>query len=131
MIKCQACPGFFQSSQEAIIHFKDSHAVQTCQLCKRAGAAKASPFCPTCKAAFPDLTSLENIDSEIRLVENKLTKLKEHRRFKELAIKTKFIARHAELFCAHNHPKAGTCEKCLAFEAREVRSSKNYIHVEL
>lgn len=131
-IGCRGCPDQFDSEQSARLHFIESHALNKCLLCERPNSAPASNFCPTCKSVFlPEINQIEGITSQVNALQTRVANFQQQKRSKMIALKTRFIARQADLFCSHNIPKDDNCPACEKFNAREVRSSKNIIHVDL
>lgn len=131
-LACTACPETFPSEQSAKTHFIENHTLNKCQLCNREQVARASFFCSTCKLAFlSEINQLEDLNSEVKALEHKLNRIRNHRDSIKLRLKTRFLLKHAELFCEHEVPKSEKCEKCDKFFEKDIRSSKRYIHIEL
>jgi len=130
-IICKTCKDSFTNELEARKHFVLSHGTTKCRLCLRE-AAKNGRFCETCRKAFQtEISNQENQESFAERIRIQLAKLEKENDRHFFALKGAFLDRQAELFCSHNNPKDAKCEACEKFEAREVRSSKNIIHIEL
>lgn len=132
MIGCRGCEKTFPNDNDARAHFVATHGSNRCQLCQRADAAKASNFCQTCKSVFStEIAFLEGLAIEIANKQRALANIQTLQRSRQIGLRTKFLARQKDLFCEHQIPKTEECEKCAAWEKKDVRSSKNIIHVDL